>query len=141
MNWGLGIVLGLGAFMLFIIGSVIYMTNKNTDTLDDQDYYERGLNYDEIYVLRENLQQDHAKPTLRITPDTLSIQFIKADNKGDMIWKRPSDGAMDKSIPFLTRTGIFKLPLTSFSKGSWKLELRWHSDGKEYISEHNVFVQ
>lgn len=141
MNWGHGIVIGMAAFMLFIIGLVVYMTKMNTDTLDDQDYYERGLKYDEIYALRENLRRDEAKPTLRITKDTLTVQFVQAENKGDMSWKRPSDGSLDKSMPFQTSTDTYKLPLTSFDKGNWKLELRWNSTGKEYISEHSVFVQ
>lgn len=141
MNWGHGIVIGLAAFMLFIVGAVIYMTNKNTDTLDDRDYYERGLNYDEVYSLRENLQQDDAKPTLQVSLDTLTIQFVKAGNRGEMMWKRPSDGSLDKNIPFQTDTDTFKLLLNSFSRGSWKLELRWNSGGTDYISEHNVFIQ
>lgn len=141
MNWGHGIIVGLVAFMLFIVGSVIYMTKKNTDTLDDQDYYERGLNYDEVYTLLENVQRDQAKPTLRVTPDTLTIQFVRAGNTGDMRWKRPSDSSLDKSLPLATRTDVYKLPLASFSRGSWRLELRWSNSGTDYLSEHEVFVE
>lgn len=141
MNWGLGIVLGLGAFMLFIIGSVIYMVNKNEDSLEDPDYYEKGLNYDEIYTLRENLQNDQAKPEVEVRQDTLWIHFVKEDNKGEMFWKRPSDGSLDRKGPFATQTELFKLPMSSFAKGKWQLELRWESGSTAYISEHDVFLQ
>lgn len=140
MNWGLGIVLGLGAFMLFIIGSVIYMVNKNEDSLEDPDYYEKGLNYDEVYTLRENLQTDRATPSVQVIKDTLWINFVKENNKGEMLWRRPSDESLDNKLPFATQGNLFKLPLTSFASGDWQLELRWQNGGREYLSEHNIFI-
>lgn len=141
MNWGWGIVVGLGAFMLFIVGSVIYMTSQDQDSLEESDYYERGLHYDEVYTLRENLNKHDAKPTVSIEQDTLRIYFTRGDNNGKMTWKRPSDGSLDRTVPFVTSTGVFKLPMVSFERGNWQLELRWESNAVPFLSEHVVHLQ
>lgn len=139
MNWGYKIVFGLGGFILFIVGLAVYMVSQNTDTLEDDDYYERGLNYDETYRKKENLSRNHAKPTIRINQDTLLIQFIAADNKGHLHFKRPDDNKLDISLPFATQGDLFKLPLTTFKKGNWNLEIDWVSAGDSYLIDQHVY--
>ena len=46
MNWGLKIVIGLATFIVFIVSMGIYMVSKDTDSLVDNDYYEKSLSYD-----------------------------------------------------------------------------------------------
>lgn len=141
MNWGLKIVLGLGAFMLFIIGASIYMVSKDSDTLIEDDYYEKSLNYDEVYDRKQNLENDKAKPVVVIKNDTLSIVFTTTNVKGTLNLKRPSDGSLDKSIPLFSNTDTFKLPLSSLTKGSWLLEISWESKGSKYIDIESIFIQ
>ena len=100
MNWGSKIILGLGSFMLFIVVTVIYMVSKDSDTLIDENYYETSLSYDEVYNSKQNLIRDNAKPILKLESDSLIIQFIAAENSGNISFKRPSDGSLDQVIPF-----------------------------------------
>jgi len=139
MNWGYKIVFGLGAFVLFIVGLAIYMVSNDTDTLEDDDYYERSLNYDETYRKKENLNHNHAKPTIRISQDTMLIKFISADNKGQLHFKRPDDNKLDVSLPFATPTDQFKLPLSTFKKGNWNLEIDWKSGADSYLVDQHVY--
>ena len=141
MNWGTKIILGLGAFMLFIIGSSIYMVSKDSDTLIDDDYYEKGLAYDQVYDRKQNLQDDRARPKLKIDKDTLSITFITKENKGELVFKRPSDGSLDKKLPFYTATEVLKLPVSSLERGNWSLEINWTNQDKQYIDNQSLFVQ
>jgi len=140
MNWGLKIVLGLGAFMLFIIGAGIYMVTKNTDTLEDIDYYKKSLDYDHVYQGKQNLEDDDAKPDIQVQGDTLYIAFKHAGNKGDLIFKRPSDGSLDLTLPFLTHATDYQLPVSTFKKGNWKLEINWQHGSTLYISTHSLFL-
>lgn len=141
MNWGTKIVFGLAAFMLFIVGSGIYMVTSDSDTLIDEDYYEKSLNYDEVYNRKQNLENDHAKPMISQIQDTLMIVFKTNINKGELSFKRPSDGSLDKVIPFYTNTEVFKLPITTFQKGNWSLEVTWENQGKKYIQTQPLFIQ
>ena len=141
MNWGYKIVFGLGAFMLFIIGAGIYMVSHDSDTLVESDYYEKGLNYDETFHKKENLLNDDAKPKIQMLKDTLLIKFSAAGNKGSLNFKRLDDKTHDQQIPFFTKDNQFKLPVSSFKKGNWNLEIDWVNADKSYISDHAVFIQ
>ena len=141
MNWGYKIVFGLGAFMLFIIGAGIYMVTHDSDTLVESDYYEKGLNYDETFHKKENLLNDHAKPRIQVLKDTVLIQFSSSVNKGNLNFKRLDDKNQDQQLPFYTNSNQFKLPISSFKKGNWNLEIDWVNSSKSYISDHAVFIQ
>lgn len=141
MNWGTKIIIGMGAFMLFIVCSVLYMVNKDSDTLIDDDYYEKGLVYDDVYDRKQNLQDDSAKPTITIVNDTLSILFKSAQIKGNLSLKRPSDGGLDKNIPLLTTTDVFKIPVSTLEKGNWLLELTWESHNRKYADTQSIFIK
>ncbi|MBD1423105.1 FixH family protein [Sphingobacterium chuzhouense] len=140
MNWGLKIVLGLGAFIIFIVSAGIYMVTKNTDTLEDEDYYEKSLSYDEVYQRKQNLLDDHARPTVNVRNDTLYITFSKPHNRGDLIFKRPSDSMLDITLPFVTEGQDYRLPVSSFTKGSWRLEISWEQGETLYTSDHNLYL-
>ncbi|OYD40808.1 FixH family protein [Sphingobacterium cellulitidis] len=141
MNWGYKIVFGLGAFMLFIIGAGIYMVSHDNDTLVESDYYEKGLNYDETFHKKENLLNDHARPKIQLLKDTLLIQFSTSGNKGNLNFKRLDDKSLDLQLPFFSKTNQFKLPVSTFKKGNWNLEIDWVHSDKSYISDHAVFIQ
>ncbi len=139
MNWGLKIVLGLGAFIIFIVSAGIYMVTKNTDTLEDEDYYERSLSYDEVYRRKQNLLDNNARPTVSVKNDTLYITFSQPHNRGELIFKRPSDNTLDMALPFVTESQHYRLPVGSFTRGSWRLEISWQQDGTPYTSDHNLY--
>lgn len=141
MNWGYKIVFGLGAFMLFIIGAGIYMVSHDTDTLVDTDYYEKSLTYDETIHKKQNLLDDRAKPTIKVQKDTLILAFASDGNKGSLNFLRPDDRKVDVTLPFQTSTNEFKLPIKTFKRGNWNLEIDWEHAGKPYISDHAVFIQ
>ena len=81
MNWGTKIVLGMAVFMLFIIGMVVYMFKiHGNDALVEEDYYEKGLNYNQEYKAKENTLNDGAEPDIKITDSQIIIQ-LQADEK------------------------------------------------------------
>lgn len=141
MNWGMKIVVGLATFMLCIVAAGIYMVSKDTDSLIEEDYYERGLSYDDVYERKQNLVNDQAKPIVKIDKDTLFVRFTNAKNKGELVFKRPSDGSLDKTIPFYTASEVFTLPISTFSKGNWSLEISWESDNNTYIDTRPLYIQ
>lgn len=140
MNWGMKIVVGLAVFMSFIVGLGIYMVSKNTDTLEDSDYYERSLTYDDVYIRKQNLVDNKAKPTVAVRADTLYIGFQSAPNSGELRFKRPADARLDQTLTFDTKTKEYVLPLSSFVKGSWSLEIHWTGAAKDYVSTHPIYL-
>ncbi|MGN0002375.1 MAG: FixH family protein [Sphingobacterium composti] len=141
MNWGNKIILGLGSFMLFIVITVIYMVSKDSDTLIDDNYYEASLSYDEVYASKQNLLRDDAKPILKVQHDTLTISFVDVNNEGTILFKRPSDGALDINFPFTTKDKVFKMPIASFKKGNWNVEISWKHNNVNYIHNQPLYIQ
>src|SRR5690606_8203824 len=139
MNWGLKIIIGLGAFMLFILSAGIYMVTQDTDTLEHEDYYEKSLAYNEVYQRKQNLIDDNARPTVSVKNDNLHIIFSTLVKWGDLTLKRASNGKLDKSVLFVTQGRHYTLPVSSFTKGSWQLEISLQHDGTPYRSDHNLY--
>lgn len=117
------------------------MISKDTDTLVDDDYYENSLTYDDVYDRKQNLQDDNAKPIVRLENDTLLIVFKTENIKGDLIFKRPSDGNLDKKIPFYSNSNEFKLPVSTLARGNWAIEINWESGNRKYIDNQSIFIQ
>ncbi|MEJ5054019.1 FixH family protein [Sphingobacterium sp. MYb382] len=140
MNWGVKIVISLAAFIIFIVASCIYMISRDTDSLEDEDYYEKSLTYDEVYARKSNLEVDKATPIIKVSNDTLYVHFTKSDNQGKLLFKRPSDASLDISLPFATKGETFQLPLSTFVKGSWNLDVAWSNNQKSYLSSHRIFL-
>ena len=54
MNWGTKLVIGMLSFMSFIVVLGVLMIGSTPDPLVDEDYYEKGLNYDQEMKLKKN---------------------------------------------------------------------------------------
>jgi len=65
MNWGTKIVIALASFMALIVSFGVYMVSSDTDSLVAEDYYERGLNYDQLRTV-DSVHQP--TDTIRVVP-------------------------------------------------------------------------
>ena len=140
MNWGVKIIIALALFMMLIVSFGVYMVRSNRDTLETNDYYEQGLQYDTVYHRRQNLLRDAAKPVLSVVADTLTIRFAKIGNRGQVHLLRPSDQAQDSTLPLDVSGRYFRLPLATFASGLWQLRLEWDNDGVWYQYEEQLLL-
>lgn len=140
MNWGVKIVIFLAAFMIFIIGSVIYMISTDTDGLEENDYYEQALNYDDTYDRKQNTRNDKAEPTLKIEEGELKIDFTTSIKKGNLVLRRLSDRSKDQNIDFSTDEKTYYVDLSKLDSGMWMCILTWENKGKEYLFEEDIFL-
>src|SRR5690606_13355293 len=141
MNWGVYIVAGMATIMILIVSVGIYMVTRDTDSLMEDDYYEKSLNYDDVYKRKHNLIDYNAKPLVRLNSDTLFITFQQDDNAGELFFRRPSDERLDQKVAFATKTNVFALPIAAFSKGNWNIEINWESQQKSYLDVRPLFIQ
>ena len=141
MNWGTKIIIGMLCFMSFIIVLAVLMFRSNTDALVDQDYYEKGLNYDETYRQKERVIRDVAKPSIMLSDSAVTISF-KTSASGNIEMLRLSDKSRDKKLVFSTNTyNQVSFPMEGMAAGRWKLIIRWtaaNADG--YLSEQEIYI-
>ncbi len=141
MNWGLRIVIGMGLAMTAVVATGIYMVSKDSDTLEENDYYERGMQYEAEYEKKENVVRDHSKATVLMNQDSLIFHFTGAENKGIIYLKRPSDRNMDKTLPFVTSTSYYQISRNQLHTGAWQIRIEWQHDGRNYLQDEHLFLQ
>jgi len=137
MNWGKGIVIGLAAFMSFVIFLVVLMFRAPDDSYD-KDYYEKGLSYDQQYIQKQNVLDDDAKPEIKLEDTRVVISF-KAIESGKLTLYRPSDDKLDKV--FELKSEQIEIITKDLAKGEWKLIAEWNYKGKSYLYEQSIFIQ
>ncbi|WP_028296936.1 FixH family protein [Olivibacter sitiensis] len=140
MNWGTSIVIGMAIAMTAIVSAGIYMVSHDTDSLEESDYYENGLNYDQDYNQKEQAVQAHAVPVVSLLNDSLKIRFQSAGNKGQVFLKRPSDKSMDMTLPFDITKNEYQIPLGALKNGAWHIRINWKNNKKDYLFEEELYV-
>lgn len=141
MNWGTKLMIGMATFMCFIVALGITMFNSKSDALVDNDYYEKGINYDEEYNSKEQVKKDSATPTIEITEAELTLKFISSA-VGDIRLMRLDDKNMDKSFHFeSTADHRVAIPMDALAKGRWNLRIRWTSHGNQYVDEQAIHLK
>ena len=140
MNWGTKIVLGMVAFMLFIIAMVVYMFRVHgNDALVEEDYYEKGINYNQEYNAKQNTLNDGVEPVIKINQNQIIIQ-LKDSATYELKLMRPGS-AKDDSIAkgkSLGDANLIVVDRSTMHKGLWFLDLKWSSNRKDYQFKKNI---
>jgi len=142
MNWGTKIVLGMAAFMLFIISMVVYMFKTHgNDALVEDDYYEKGINYDKEYEAKSNTLNDDAAPVIKLSKSQLILQ-LKDVADYQLTLMRPSEAKKDVSSKGKTigDANLIIIDATHLDKGLWSLKLEWRSNGKDYLFVKEITI-
>ena len=142
MNWGTKIVLGMVAFMLFIISMVVYMFKTHgNDALVEDDYYEKGINYDQEYAAKSNTLNDDAAPVIKLSESQLILQ-LKDVADYQLTLMRPSEAKKDVSSQGKTigEAHLIIVDTTPLVKGLWFLKLEWRSNGKNYLFTKEIMI-
>lgn len=140
MNWGMKIVIGMALAMSSIVATGIYMVSKDTDTLEEADYYEKGLNYEQAYEKKENVVRYQRRVSLDISGDSLLISFAETNNQGLIEFLRPSNKSLDQQISFSTSQSSYTIPLNKLERGVWHIKLNWESNKRSYFQEENLYL-
>ncbi len=140
MNWGTKIILGMIAFMLFIIGMVVYMFKVHgNDSLVDDDYYEKGIHYDQEYKATQQALAEGMEPEVKITPAQLIIK-LKDSAIYELRLLRASsakDDILEKGQS-LGENHLIIIDRHRMDRGLWQMELKWKSHQKEYFYKKSL---
>lgn len=128
--------------MSFIIGMVVYMfKHHGNDALVEEDYYEKGINYDKEYDAKSNTLNDEATPEIKQSQTQLIIQLKDAADY-QLTLMRPS--AKEKDVKSNGKTigdeNLIIIEAGSLDKGLWSLKLEWRSNGKDYLFTKDITI-
>lgn len=126
--------------MAAAIGTGIYMVSQDHDTLIEDNYYEKGINYDSTYNQKTNVQELKAEPEISAKDNYLEIVFTENRNKGILTLQRTSDSSLDQQIPFSTEDKVLKISTDKLSSGEWKIRINWDHNNTPFLFEKDIFI-
>lgn len=146
MNWGWGIAILFVAFIIFLIGFIVFSTLNRLD-LVSKDYYAQALGYqkqiDRIsrsQTLGQSLTWHYNKINHIITLN-FPTRMDPAKITGKILFFRPSDAKQDRSVNLQPDSDSRqKVNVKTLSAGFWRMKIYWQSESSEFYHEGRVII-
>ncbi|MDG4945265.1 FixH family protein [Weeksellaceae bacterium KMM 9713] len=139
-DWGHGIALGLGSFMIFIL-TLIFLADDTGDLISEE-YYEESLVFQEEKIdARNRVKHLDDKPEIIDQANGYNIQFPEAivPDSGQVYLMRGAHKANDILLPLdLNSRNSILIPAARLTDGEYDMELTWYQEGKPYIIEKTL---
>jgi hypothetical protein len=144
INWGTGILLFIILFFI-VIFSFIYFTTTLNINLVEEDYYPKGINYDEQWEKSRNTSLLEEKISVILTGDSVTVLYpaLIKDRKveGTLLFYRPSDNALDVTYPVDPDSSLRQHIITDhLVTGKYILKIEWSLDEVPYYQEESIFI-
>ncbi|MBK9328222.1 MAG: FixH family protein [Sphingobacteriales bacterium] len=145
MNWGYRIMLVYIAFVLAMLG-MVYVSSRQTNEMQDENYYVKELAYQQVIDGKNNLQQLDEELSLTDSADMVKIRIPAAAAQnitdGKIYFLRPSDEKKDLHLALKPDAeGIQLIPGSLLSKGLYTVQLSWKSNNQLFYSEQSFNAQ
>lgn len=143
LNWGTGLILAFGLFVVAVLAVVAFAMTRRVDLVTDS-YYERGLAYQKQIDRIDRTRREHAMVVVDVVDGGVLLRFpgTSADVIGEVHAYRPDNGDRDFSLPVgLDTAGAMLLPRGMLGEGVWRLRIAWSRRGEEFYHEARVSIQ
>lgn len=144
-NWGTGLVIGMAAFMIFILQYVIrvQIDDKYDNELVTTDYYQKEIHIDDNYNAEKNALKLGEKLNIKIQDNGVSINFPdeweSEKVNGTISLYRPSDQKLDHSLPIqLTDSNNLLIPKNLLAGGRWDISLSFNYENTSYLKKETL---
>lgn len=140
MNWGKGIAITLGMFMVFIIILTAIKISKVND-LEHENYYDREIAYESEIQAQRNAKslglieisdEDEEFLILRL-PEGVEIKRV------EIILLRLSDKSLDREYIF-ENTQTILIPKKELVNGLYKLDVLYQIDNESCLIRRDVMI-
>ncbi|MCG9971899.1 FixH family protein [Christiangramia crocea] len=145
INWGTGLVIGMLAFISFIMYFVVTMLSSTEYDHDlvVEDYYKAELHYQEDIDAEKNALSLEENIRLEIKNGKLVLVFPESmkieEMEGAIYLYRPSNKNLDFQIPLSeVKTREFLIPGEKLVDGRWNVSVNWNTKGKEYLFKKEI---
>ena len=147
INWGTGIVIAFGLFMIFIL-SFVYKVQSNQK-------YDNELVTDEYYKKEATVQADiEKKQNANALKNLVVIKEVEAGItvefptdfdyskiNGKVSLYRPSSQKLDFEIPISLSSPHLLIPKSNLASGLWDISIDWEYDGVKYLNKDSFRIE
>ena len=145
INWGTGIVIGMLAFISFIMYFVVTMMSSSDYDHDlvVEDYYKAELHYQQDIDAQENALALNEQISIRRKGESLIVLFPEGidleKTTGLVSLYRPSNKKLDFNIPFSEiKSSEFEIPADQLVNGRWNVKVTWQNSEKEFMFKTEI---
>ena len=143
-NWGTGLFIGAGLFILMIAVFAYFMFQQSND-LVEKDYYPKALVYQQRIDKLNNTAQMAEKAHVENSGRSVIIRFpstLQPDSiSGIVQFYRPSGVSGDINVPIkLDSSGTMAYPISGLIKGNYLVKIDYNYRNKGYYQEESLFV-
>ncbi|WP_405200096.1 FixH family protein [Christiangramia sp. LLG6405-1] len=145
INWGTGIVIGMLAFISFIMYFVVTMMSSSDYDHDlvVEDYYKAELHYQQDIDAQENALALNEQISIRRKGESLIVLFPEGidleKTTGLVSLYRPSNKKLDFNIPFSEiKSSEFEIPTDQLVNGRWNVKVTWQNSEKEFMFKTEI---
>lgn len=139
INWGTGLVIGMIAFIAFIMYMVTTMMtdDRYNHDLVTEEYYEKDLQYQKE-IDAESKGNTFSVPVRTERSDQgLVLYFPPEVDSGKVNGKvslyRPSNERLDFDLPLVVSNGSMLIPNARLLDGRWDIRVDWEYQGENYL--------
>ncbi len=143
-NWGKGIIVGMVAFMSFILYMVITMSTdkKFSHDLVTEAYYAKEMAYQNEIDAETNTNNLSEKIIGKRLPEGWLLLFpkeIKAlETTGKVFLYRPSNQKLDFEFPLEISDRNLLIPDHKLIAGRWNITIEFTQDNKVYLYKKSI---
>ena len=147
INWGTGIVIAFGLFIVFILSFVyrVQSNQKYDNELVTDEYYKKEALVQGDIEKQENANALTNKVTIEKTAEGMKIQFPAdfdySKINGKVSLYRPSSQKLDFEIPISLSSPHLLIPKSNLASGLWDISIDWEYDGVKYLNKHSFRIE
>lgn len=143
-NWGWGIALVYGGFVVFI-GAMVMLANRQRVDLVTPDYYAKELQYQQQLDKMNNSAALGQPVVCKTEGHTVRLEFPQKlngkDIKANVFFYRPNNSDNDFSISCTPDAdGSCLIQSDKFKPGKYQMQVEWSANGVSYYNENTVNI-
>ncbi|MFM1933410.1 MAG: hypothetical protein RL360_290 [Bacteroidota bacterium] len=141
-NWGHGIIVTFVLFGAFMAYFYVNMSKESIE-LVGKNYYADGQEFQRKINERKQTEALAEKAIIQFAEDfkQAKIQLPPSIQKGTLVFYRPSNATLDKTLEITTDSSGLSFIQTDFLiKGPWNVSLQWEKAGKNYVEEQRILI-
>ena len=145
INWGTGIVIAFGLFIIFILSFVykVQSNQKYDNELVTKDYYKKEALVQGDIEKQENANALTNKVTIENKAEGIKIQFPAdfdySKINGKVSLYRPSSQKLDFEILISLSSPHLLIPKSNLAGGLWDISVDWNYDGVDYLNKETIY--
>jgi hypothetical protein len=144
INWGTKIAVLYCSFVALIIVLVFLSMNQKIE-LESKDYYAKELAFQSRIDATNNANNSKASIQFEFKENFIQLnihpQLLTPDFKGEVFFYRPSNSKLDVKLPLqFNAAGLQTIPISTFKKGIYDMELTWSSSSENYFKKIKIHI-